>query len=945
MIKQRTRPIAWLLLSTVIVMTPASLGAQLQRGAIRGITRDASGAVLPGVVVTLTTDLGAAQQTTSGAIGEFRFPTLDPGRYDLHAALDGFAPYVRESIIVGVGATVELHVDLDVAARAETVRVTAATPMLDSRRHGNVTNFDQVMLNDIPTARDPWALMQHLPGVTIDRPNVGGSRSATQAVIAARGDDGSNTSWNIDGVTITDPVASGASSTYFDFNAFEEVQFSTASIDPREQTGALGINIVTKRGTNAWRGLARVYFTNDDLQQENLPASVQGPGLTGNRVNQLAEYGADAGGRLKQDQIWIWGALARNDIRQLAFTGYPEESVLNSLSAKADAQLAAANRLSFFLHRSEKLAAGRFAGVTRPPETTQDQDGATWIYKAEDTHVFGSSLFISGKAAYVDEVFALTPQGGTQAQAYLDLTTQIWHGSQLVTRIERSVLQAHVDGTVSRGRHELTFGSVFRQGAALERSAWPGDQTLALINVPGLPANSGLARVSRGGSLAGDSGTLGFYGGDTFAAGNWTFTPGLRFDRQHARNRPSQTIANGLLPERLPSLEYPGGPTLTWNVWSPRMGATYRIGDRTIARASYARFGSQLQWLSTVGVENPARPAFIEYLFVDANSDHLAQTSELIAPTGVVSNVDSANPAAPVSPNQFDPQLRSPSTDSLIFGLEHELQPNLSIGVSAGYGYSASQLWQPFIGLTRNDFVEYRTVGQAGDVLSTTPVYRLAPGKTLPPGNGVRASNREGYSQRYGNVDLTMAKRLSNRWMMRGFVTVQRHREFFDDPSRSIQDPTPRLATLPFSSASGLIDGGLVVPPGDALINAGMSYSVAGLYEAPWGIGVAGTIYGRQGYPIGEVLQIQRPDGLGQTPVLLERDLDGGRYEDLHLVDVRAQKAFTWAGLRAMLTVDGFNLLNTGVTLRRIAQVGTTFRNPSELVPPRLWRLGLQVKF
>jgi hypothetical protein len=60
---------------------------------------------------------------------------------------------------------------------------------------------------------------------------------------------------------------------------------------------------------------------------------------------------------------------------------------------------------------------------------------------------------------------------------------------------------------------------------------------------------------------------------------------------------------------------------------------------------------------------------------------------------------------------------------------------------------------------------------------------------------------------------------------------------------------------------------------------------------------------------------------------------------------VRAQKAFTWAGLRTMLTVDGFNLLNTGVTLRRIAQVGTTFRNPSELVPPRLWRLGLQVKF
>jgi len=109
-------------------------------------------------------------------------------------------------VIIGVGTTVELLLDLEVAARIESVRVTAATPMLESRRQGNVTNFDQVMLNEIPTARDPWALMQHLPGVTIDRPNVGGSRSATQAVIAARGNDGSNTSWNIDGVTITDPA-------------------------------------------------------------------------------------------------------------------------------------------------------------------------------------------------------------------------------------------------------------------------------------------------------------------------------------------------------------------------------------------------------------------------------------------------------------------------------------------------------------------------------------------------------------------------------------------------------------------------------------------------------------------------------------------------------------------------------------------------------------------
>ena len=120
---------------------------------------------------------------------------------------------------------------------------------------------------------------------------------------------------------------------------------------------------------------------------------------------------------------------------------------------------------------------------------------------------------------------------------------------------------------------------------------------------------------------------------------------------------------------------------------------------------------------------------------------------------------------------------------------------------------------------------------------------------------------------------------------------------------------------------------------------------MAGLYEAPWGISVSGTVYGRQGYPVGEVLQVQRPDGLGQAPVLLERDLDTGRYDDLNLIDVRAQKVISWAGLRTTVTIDAFNLLNTNVTLRRIAQAGTTFRNPTELVPPRLVRLGLQLRF
>ena len=145
-----------LILAVAVFAEPPSAHAQVQRGMIHGVARDATGAMLPGAVLTLTSDLGAPQATTSGSLGEFRFLNLDPGRYDLRAALDGFAPYVRQGLIVAVGATVELVLQLEVAARTEEVLVTAATPVLDTRKQGNVTNFDQVMLNEIPTARDPW---------------------------------------------------------------------------------------------------------------------------------------------------------------------------------------------------------------------------------------------------------------------------------------------------------------------------------------------------------------------------------------------------------------------------------------------------------------------------------------------------------------------------------------------------------------------------------------------------------------------------------------------------------------------------------------------------------------------------------------------------------------------------------------------------------------------
>jgi hypothetical protein len=930
--------------ATCVVALAAPVSAQVQRGAIQGTVRDQSGAVLPGTVVRLTSDLGAPSEIAAGDRGEYRFQDLDPGRYTLRASLEGFAPLVRPDIIVEVGASVEIRMDMTIGKVSEDVVVNAASPVLDTRRQGNVTNFDTVMLEEVPTARDPWALMQHLPGVTVGRPNVGGSESTNQAQNAARGDSGLNTMWNLDGVTFTDMASAGASTTYFDFGMFEEVQFTTGGMDPRQQTGGLGINIVSKRGTSELRASSRVYFTNNTLQGENVTSAQKAAGLTGNRISQLAEYGGDIGGPLRTDRLWFWAGASRNDVRQLAINGYPDVGAVNTAAARGDAQAGAATRFSFLYHYAEKVKTGRFAGLERPPETTVNQDGGTTIAKAAVSRVFAPAVFLSGKFAFVNVGFGLTPQGGLDTNAYHDFARQVWHGSFSYSRSDRAQYQTQIDGNWQRDRHDVKFGFQHRQTTADDISGWPGDGTYTVVNAEaqGLPPGVGYANLTRRSTALRETGALSLYVGDVLALDRWTLDFGLRIDWQRTRNRPSRSPANGLASSVLPALDYPGGAWYTWADPSPRVGVTRRVDDRTLVRVSYARFPSQV--LSPVTTfENPASTALIQYRFADTNGDHRAQAPELLGPTGSVQGVNPLDPAAPFSPNRVDPDIVSPTSHVLVGGVEREVMPGFSLAVNVGASDAFNTTWSRYIGLTSDDFVEYRTAGTPTSP-SDTPVYRLAPGVTLPPGNARVLSNRDDYHRRYWNVDVVATRRLADGWMLRGFVTRQQHTERFTGPE-AIQDPTARFDSMP-PIVSGFVDGGLAVTSAEFVMHATWNYSVAGLYELPWQMSVSGTMYGRQGYPTAEVITVNRPDGLGQTRVLRDRVLDAARFPDVHLVDLRLQKRLSMGRLQATLDLDVFNTANNASTLRQVGEANSVnFRKTLEIVAPRLVRLGLRLQF
>jgi hypothetical protein len=152
--------------------------AQVAGGNIYGTVSDESGAVLPGASVTLTATAigGAPRTTTTGAGGEFRFLNLDRGTYRLSVSMSGFTTVTRE-VIVTTGVNVNLAFGLKVASLQESVTVTEETPIVDTKRQGTAATLTADELTKVPQGRDPWAVLNSVPGVIVDRVSIAGNEA------------------------------------------------------------------------------------------------------------------------------------------------------------------------------------------------------------------------------------------------------------------------------------------------------------------------------------------------------------------------------------------------------------------------------------------------------------------------------------------------------------------------------------------------------------------------------------------------------------------------------------------------------------------------------------------------------------------------------------------------------------------------------------------------
>ena len=147
----------FLTFSITLALGVSGAFAQTQRGSIDGKVVDNTGAVLPGVSVTVAGPLLITPRTeTTDSTGSYVIVNLLPGTYEVTYAISGFRTLVRQGVIVSVGRTTTIDPSLDVAGVEETVTVVGETPAVDVRSTNVSTNLDQALIQEVPTSRDIW---------------------------------------------------------------------------------------------------------------------------------------------------------------------------------------------------------------------------------------------------------------------------------------------------------------------------------------------------------------------------------------------------------------------------------------------------------------------------------------------------------------------------------------------------------------------------------------------------------------------------------------------------------------------------------------------------------------------------------------------------------------------------------------------------------------------
>jgi Carboxypeptidase regulatory-like domain len=936
-------------------------------GAIGGLINDNTGAVLPGVTVTLSNPrgtIGGNQNTVTDERGAFQFLRLVPGTYTVRAELTGFRPALQENVTVVADQTARVDLKLEVGALSEEITVSGASPLLDTTTAMRQTVLSRELLDSLPNRMDVWAAARVIPSIILSKVDVGGSESFLQSSATVHGSANEN-GFLIEGMDVSNLDGNGSAAImYLDPYVFEETNYQMGSAGTAvSNRGGLLFNVITRTGTNKIHGGAMFNGANHSMGSANYSADLRAQLLAavppvalaanpnivpGADILKIFDSGAWIGGPIKRDKIWFSGAWHRQILNQYLLGNYDpsggqvlDDNLMWTTSAKVAWQVTRSAQLSYFNNLQYKLIGHRNGGGTFAESRARNlNDKYPDVHQVKFTSPIGSRYVIDASYSRfrADDKFGQEPEVKNGDISRFD-NTSMTYTVALPTYRDLATFRDQVLGSVNyfSGRHDIRFGYQFMT-ATQQSSTWSTSGMRAVyrngvpdsVNTYNVPITSTSTKIPV--AYEPKYRDNGLYVQDKWTPmRKLTVNAGLRFETTYGWLPAACQVETIFVAARcFPEIK--GAPDFKALV--PRVSAVYDLfGDgRTALKFSASRYDQPITLqnvlrLNPLGATNDTRVwtacaqpgAPTKTSACDLNGDLVPQLNELGDSNGFIFGQN----------NRYVDDLQWPNSTE--YTVEFQRQLPGEIVASAGYTHrtTARNIAPRNVAVPFDSYIPI-TVVEANSGRQVT-VYNQAP--ALRAKSDVVWENASALDSEFNGADFSVNKRMRNHWSVNGGASF----------GKTVGDiyPTTSAATADLNNPNFQFRRGVIgndVP---------YSYRASSVFDFPYQISLSATAQYYAGFP--ELTTVS----VGNNTVVLTQgatnvtvaERGSTRLPAVTSVDVSIRKFWKIRDVKLEPRLDLFNLSNQATILGRVTQLGSSYGRVSSIQRGRLIKLGFSVEF
>jgi hypothetical protein len=952
------------LFSAPAVPRMAGQGAANPAG-ISGVVTDNTGAVLPGVTITVTSPALQVPSVTdvSNERGEYRVSPLPIGVYTILFELPGFQNVRREGVRLTVAFTARVDTEMNVGAVSETITVSGASPLVDTTSTATSTELSREQLEVLPTSRDGFhSFMNQVPGVRTNL-DVGSSGLGDTVQFRLYGQIGQP--WQmVEGVLTSSTEANGDGGSHIDYNMVDGTRVQTVGSNAEMPRRGLLVDSIIKSGGNDFHGAAVAYGSGPKLEGDNIDDALAAAGIRNARLEHVYDFSGTGGGRIIRNKLWFFGGARYQEVSRQILDAYDPQGDPNGTPivnvkggryyfVKGSYQATEGNRFTSFYHWTNDLEL-RDASRFRPRESMEDKDNPVWITKGEWQATRGNSLVFSvqsGRWDFNGQNWGLAPGKVSTT----DISTQLVSGNFWTANgLDRDMGRIHTKGVVSYykpdlwgGNHEFKAGIDHLWGwwadgdipAGVSSSSHPAavnNDIYRLVYNNGVPfqltTKNSPVKPSNNGQY------FGIYGQDSWTiARRLTLNLGLRLEHDTAW-RPEQCRVAA---EFAPAQCWDRIDLNSFTSLAPRLALAYDLsGDgKTVVKGGYGRFNQLRELLPDVTSLNPNIRARTTWDWHDLNGDKQYQTGEVnLNPNG--SDFRSIDP---IVLGVFNPNEDQPKTDEFSVTFERELVANTAVRVTGVYSRNTNVFGKSEISrdglynipITNRDPGPDGRLGTADDPGTSVTYYEYPSSLGGAAFAQTMQINSDSLQQDFKTFEIAFTKRPSNNWQLNASYS-----------GTWVHVPVTCSTS---STGLGVIVNRCILDPNTTFNSANdnleAGVKISGAYNLPYGILASANYDIRSGMP--QARQVVFTGGTTIRSVTLNVEpLGTFGLPRTHEMDVRFAKRFALGGARSVeLRGDIYNFLNKGTVLTQNLQSGSTYLRPSRILFPRILQVGATFTF